>query len=359
MEKLVDNVDKVVSKSRAGRVDMHGIENNRRATGGFPVESGISAGECRAEAVHNPRTANVCSHVVRAPRQGVGVRRRRAGGAGSRSCPSGRGKERRGACRRHRQGLHAVAKFDTIGALYFFINKGGHAMNKAGWRQGVAAGIPLAIGYIPIAMAYGVLAATLGIPSWFIAASSILVFAGASQFMVVNMIPLGATVPELVMTTFVVNLRHLLLSAAVAAKTPPATSRRQRTVIGALTTDELFSLITLRAERYVSAGFILALGVVGYTSWWLGTIAGLLAVHSLPPLLADSMGIGLYAMFIAMLVPALKRRPDARLVTALAIGGHAVLASVASALGLGPGIALLVAALAAVVAATGIQEVRR
>ncbi len=232
-------------------------------------------------------------------------------------------------------------------------------MDKAGWRQGVTAGIPLAIGYIPIAMAYGVLAATLEIPGWFIAASSILVFAGASQFMAVNMIPLGATIPELVMTTFVVNLRHLLLSAAVAAKTPPATPRWQRTAIGALTTDELFSLITLRAERYVSAGFTLALGLVGYTSWWLGTIAGLLAVNSLPPRLADSMGIGLYAMFIAMLVPALKRRPDARLVTALAIGGHAVLASVASALHLGPGIALLVAALAAVVVATGIQEVRR
>lgn len=231
-------------------------------------------------------------------------------------------------------------------------------MVRSGWRQGMVAGIPLAIGYIPIAMAYGVLAATLDVPGWFVAASSLLVFAGASQFMAVNMIPLGASVTEIVMTTFVVNLRHLLLSAAVASKTPPDTSRVTRTLIGALTTDELFSLITLRREHYVAAGFTLALGLVGYTSWWAGTLIGLWAAHSLPPQLADSMSIGLYAMFIALLVPALKHRRDARPVTALAALGHAVLYSAATALDWGPGAALLVAALATVILAVGIQEVR-
>ena len=83
-------------------------------------------------------------------------------------------------------------------------------------RQGAAAAWPICLGYFPIGLALGVLAQKAGLPWWAVAMMSVLVFAGSAQFICVAMLSAGASTPAIVLTTFVVNLRHVLMSSALA-----------------------------------------------------------------------------------------------------------------------------------------------
>jgi predicted branched-subunit amino acid permease len=73
-------------------------------------------------------------------------------------------------------------------------------------KEGIKAGVPIAIGYLPIAIAFGVLAKSSGVPSFIAMLMSLLVFAGASQFVAINLLGLGALPFEIVLTTFILKL---------------------------------------------------------------------------------------------------------------------------------------------------------
>ncbi len=106
---------------------------------------------------------------------------------------------------------------------------------------GVQRGYPIFLGYVPLGFAYGVLAVQNGIPAVYAVLFSLLVYAGAGQFIAVGMWGAGASVFSIVFTTFVINLRHVLMSAAVAPWFAPFT-RLQQTIIGWGLTDEVFAM---------------------------------------------------------------------------------------------------------------------
>ncbi len=84
------------------------------------------------------------------------------------------------------------------------------------FRDGAMAAWPICFGYIPIGLALGVLANQADIPVWAVAMMSILAFAGSAQFICVAMLAAGASISAIILTTFVVNLRHFLMSSALA-----------------------------------------------------------------------------------------------------------------------------------------------
>ena len=86
------------------------------------------------------------------------------------------------------------------------------------FTQGGAAAWPICLGYLPIGLAFGVLAQKAGLSPLQVALMSIFVFAGSSQFIAVSMLSAGASLAAIVATTFMVNLRHLLMSSSLAAK---------------------------------------------------------------------------------------------------------------------------------------------
>ena len=83
------------------------------------------------------------------------------------------------------------------------------------FKEGLNAGWPICLGYVPIGMAFGVLAQKAGLTPLQIGLMSIMVFAGSAQFIAVSMLTGGASVPAIITTTFVVNLRHVLMSSAL------------------------------------------------------------------------------------------------------------------------------------------------
>src|SRR5690625_2594027 len=134
---------------------------------------------------------------------------------------------------------------------------------------------------------------------------SMFVYAGATQYMALNLIAIGTGAFEIIFTTFIVNIRHLLMSAAVSQKV-----EKDHPVKKALysfgITDEVFAMLTTQ-KNILKTNFIFGVGAIAYTSWVVSSAIGYAIGAVLPKTLQMSMGIALYAMFIALLMPALKK----------------------------------------------------
>lgn len=185
--------------------------------------------------------------------------------------------------------------------------------------SGIKAGVPIAVGYIPIAIAFGLLAKSLGIPNIISVLMSIIVFAGASQFVGVKLIALGAAPLEIIMTTFILNFRHFLMSSSLSQRIESGTSKKLLNILTFGITDETFSVASLQEEAKLNPYFLLGLNFSAYLSWVLGTCIGVFLAGGLPGTIKSSMGIALYAMFIGLLVPAFKGSKNIFLVSMAAV----------------------------------------
>lgn len=180
------------------------------------------------------------------------------------------------------------------------VNRGG-----TGVKEGFSAGIPIAIGYIPSAIAFGLLAKGVGASFIHTTLFSVLVYAGASQFMAINLIQTGVAATEIILATFLLNLRLSLMSASLATKLQ---EKRMGllSIIAFGITDETFSVAATR-KKELNASFLLGLNAMAYLAWGGGTILGYAIGEFLPSSIQQSMGIALYAMFVAILVPEVKK----------------------------------------------------
>lgn len=189
----------------------------------------------------------------------------------------------------------------------------------SGAKEGFLAGFPVFIGYFPVAIAFGILAGTTGLSTGDGLSFSVFVFAGASQFMALNLIKTGVSFGGIISATFLLNLRHLLMSASLAARIE-GLSKRLLPLIAFGVTDETFAVAATNSQP-ARASYFLALEGIAYLGWVSGTLAGYLAGSILPAPLQESMGIGLYALFAAILVPGFKK---SWLIVILALGAGLV-----------------------------------
>lgn len=183
-------------------------------------------------------------------------------------------------------------------------------------KDGAFAAIPLVIGYIPVAMAFGILSKNTGISLMDSFLFSALVFAGASQFMALNLLSLGTGIGQIILTTLLVNSRHFLMSASLTTKTTKD-MKKWIPFIAFGVTDEIFSVASFKEEE-LTKEFMLSLQYITYLSWILGTILGYILGQVLPTMIKDSMGIALYAMFISILIPEAKKSNKVLIMAVLA-----------------------------------------
>lgn len=172
-------------------------------------------------------------------------------------------------------------------------------------KAGAVSGFPIVLGYFPVAIAFGLLAKNTHVSLRDSSFLSLFVFAGASQFMALDLIKAGVTAGNIILATFLLNLRHLMMSASLSVKLKNI-KKYWLPFIAFGVTDETFSVTSLGNEN-LSVPFLLALHTVSYTSWVLGSIVGYLAGSILPSAVQSSLGIGLYALFTALLVPEIKK----------------------------------------------------
>jgi 4-azaleucine resistance transporter AzlC len=192
--------------------------------------------------------------------------------------------------------------------------------DRSVWRAAVAQTFPIALGYVPVGMAYGVLAGKAGLCALNVLAMSVLVYAGSAQLVAVGLFAAGASGLALVATTFIVNLRHLLFSAAMA----PLLSgwrKRELAFFAFELTDESFALHAARFGRGDrDKGVTLAANMAAQAAWVGGTALGVLLGDVLGDGRAFALDFALPGMFLALLAGQLKSRSH----VAAAVAGAAL-----------------------------------
>ena len=173
------------------------------------------------------------------------------------------------------------------------------------FKKGLQAGITIGIGYFPIALTFGLLAKTSGLSIYETVLMSIIVFAGASQYISLSLIAYGTGVFEIILTTFIVNIRHFLMSTTLTEKCEED-HLLNKLIYSFGITDETFSVVATK-EGTATTGFMFGVISVSYSSWVVFSGVGHLIGASLPQTLQESMSVALYAMFIGLLVPSMKK----------------------------------------------------
>ena len=201
------------------------------------------------------------------------------------------------------------------------------SLPKTALWQGIKAELPITIGVIPFGMIYGVLGLSAGLTPLQAQAMSSIVFAGSAQFLGAQLIGVGTPIPILWLTTFIVNLRHVLYSTSLGPDVQHL-SRKWRWLLAYLLTDEAYAAtavhygdkqIPLTHKHY----FWLGAGFTLWGTWQLSTAVGILLGTQVPP--EWGLDFTLALTFIGIVVPSLKDRPNT--MAALSAGLVAVLAS--------------------------------
>ncbi len=190
---------------------------------------------------------------------------------------------------------------------------------------GARAGMPIMVGVIPFGLIFGVLAVTNGVVAPLGIGMSVMVFAGSAQFIGVQLIGASASAFVLILTTCIVNLRHMLYSAALAPKVQHL-SRRWRWLLAYLLTDEVYVVTVMRYDQLETPSshqhwYWLGVGLLLWANWQLWTIIGVVFGTQVPA--SWSLDFTLALTFIGMVAPLCNNRPH--LAAAISAGITAVL----------------------------------
>lgn len=175
--------------------------------------------------------------------------------------------------------------------------------------QGVHTGLPVGMGYFSVSFGFGAMAAAQGIKALDAALISISNLTSAGQFAGLTLIVAAATLWEMVLTQLVINSRYALMSLALSQRMGERIGFLPRLLIAFFNTDEIFALAMDRKEP-LTVPFLLGLGTLPMIGWTGGTLFGALAGSVLPVSIRAALGVMLYGMFIAIVVPpARKEKP--------------------------------------------------
>ncbi len=174
---------------------------------------------------------------------------------------------------------------------------------KLDWyKQGIRDGVPIALGYFAVSFALGIAAKQAGLNAFQATLTSFLINASAGEFAGFTLIGAGASYIEVAVMELVANARYLLMSTALSQKLPPDTPLRHRILVGFDVTDEIFG-ISMAVDGDLCPWYNYGAMTVAIPGWSLGTMMGVIMGNVLPAAVVSALGVGLYGMFIAIIIP--------------------------------------------------------
>lgn len=172
---------------------------------------------------------------------------------------------------------------------------------------GLRHGLPIGLGYLSVSFAFGIFSLGQGLSIWETLLISMTNLTSAGQLAGVPIIAVGGSAAELAVTQLVINLRYSLMSVSLSQKLHDSVSLPHRLAVAFFNTDEIFAVASSRTEP-LTKSYLYGLGVCPYLGWSLGTLAGALAGDILPARLTSALGITIYGMFVAIVIPAMRER---------------------------------------------------
>lgn len=184
---------------------------------------------------------------------------------------------------------------------------------------GLRDGIPIGLGYLSVSFTFGIMAASYGIPLGYTLLISMTNLTSAGQLAGIGIIHAGGGLAEMALTQLVINLRYALMSLSLSQKLDGGFNLFHRLAVSFGITDEIFAVASSK-KGDVSPRYMYGLIMIPYIGWAAGTALGTLAGNLLPEMLRNALGIALYGMFIAIVVPPAKKRPKLLAVIGIAVG---------------------------------------
>ncbi len=179
------------------------------------------------------------------------------------------------------------------------------------FARGVLDGIPICLGYLSVSFAFGLFAVGSGLTVFEAVLISMTNLTSAGQLAGVPIIVGGGSLIELASTQLVINLRYSLMSVSLSQKLGKSVSLLDRLIIAFCNTDEIFAVASGNKQS-VGKRYMYGLVLTPYLGWSAGTLFGAVAGNILPQVVVSALGVAIYGMFIAIIVPpAKKSRPTA------------------------------------------------
>ena len=191
-------------------------------------------------------------------------------------------------------------------------------MIQNSFKKGLKDGLPICLGYFSVSFAFGIFSVENGLTVFQAVLISLMNLTSAGQLAAVPIIAAGGTLAELALSQLVINSRYSLMSVSLSQKLSPSVTLLKRMAIAYGNTDEIFAVSVSNKEdvgsRYMTG--IILLPVLGWTS---GTLIGAVAGNILPPMVTAALGVAIYGMFIAIVVPVAKKEKNTALCVLMAI----------------------------------------
>lgn len=191
-------------------------------------------------------------------------------------------------------------------------------VQKNTFLKGIIDGLPICLGYLSVSFAFGIFSVESGLSILEALLISMTNVTSAGQLAAVPIIIGGSTFMELAATQLIINLRYALMSVSLSQKLHPDIRLFDRFIISFVNTDEVFAVATSNPGE-VKRNYMYGLIITPYFGWALGTLIGGVAGNILPGMVTASLGVAIYAMLIAIVVPEARKRSCTALCVCLAV----------------------------------------
>ena len=189
---------------------------------------------------------------------------------------------------------------------------------RSDFRMGIKQSIPIAVGYFSVSFTFGIMAAKAGLSPLIAGIISLTNVTSAGQFAGLSIIASGASMVEMFLTQLIINLRYALMSLSLSQKIPQNMSTLKRMLIAFANTDEIFAVsITYTGE--ITPMYMAGLESLPVLCWTAGTVVGAVATDLLPHPIQSALGVALYGMFIAIVIPPAKKNKGITIVALIAM----------------------------------------
>lgn len=191
-------------------------------------------------------------------------------------------------------------------------------MRKEEYIAGIRDGVPICLGYFSVSLAFGLTAVLSGMPAWSAVVISLTNLTSAGQFAGTNLMLAHGNMIEMALTMLIINARYFLMSLSVSQKVERKMTMKQRMAISYGITDEIFA-VSMQHKGELTAPYMAGLITTPVLGWTFGTLTGAVATSLMPEMLASALGIALYGMFIAIIIPPARENRNVLFAVVLAI----------------------------------------
>ena len=186
------------------------------------------------------------------------------------------------------------------------------------FKRGFNDGLPIGLGYLSVSFSFGILAITNGLSWWQAVLISLSCVTSAGQVAGVGIMAASGTLVEMAVAQLVINMRYSLMSISLSQKTDKTFNTPGRLITAFFITDEIFGVASAKDED-VSRNYFLGLAVLPVLGWTLGTLLGAVCGNILPEILTESLAIGIYGMFVAIVIPASRKNKAIAVVSFISV----------------------------------------